>query len=201
MKPSQHQAQVEDQHAISIHEAGHLIVAVEVGRQLDKVSLDRIDGKRGCFYKDQAKNLFAEILCLLAGPRAQVAVAPDSLPPDKLALFQHRILQPAAVRWPPPIAIYDFTGWEFDVIPVYQMLALPDAPAQGLPFPVTHRQAAERAETALVEFFAAKSVRDAVSRISDKLEAARFLDGQTAMELVHHSKVLEDRALCSRLKW
>lgn len=201
MTSTHHQVPEENQHFIAVHEAGHLIVAVEVGRQLDKVSLDRIDGKRGCFYKDQAKDLFAEILCLLAGPRAQVAVAPDSLPPDKLALFQDRILQPSAVRWPPPIAIYDFTGWEFDVMPVYQMLALPDAPAQGLPFSVTHRQATERAETALVEFFSAESVRDAVSRISDKLEAARFLDGQTAMELVHRAKVLEDRALCSRLKW
>jgi hypothetical protein len=195
------QSAAENQYTIAVHEAGHLIVAVVVGRKLDKVSLDRIDGKRGCFYSDYAKDLFAEILCLLAGPRSQVAVLPDSLSAEKLALFENRIIQPSANPLLPPYETYDFTGWEFDIRPVYQMLALPNAPADGLPFLVTAQKAVERAEIVLKEFFAAGSVRVAVSRVGDSLEALRQVDGRSAVELVRCSGVLKDRALCSLLEW
>jgi hypothetical protein len=63
---------------IAVHEAGHMIVGVLVGRRALQVSIDRINSKRGCFW-DRAPddwNDFGEMR--IAGELLQARVHYDA---------------------------------------------------------------------------------------------------------------------------
>lgn len=194
---------VEDQHAIACHEAGHLIAARFCERAIDKVSLDRINGKRGCFYKIASKEkwtIFDEMLTLLAGPRAQVELCPDSIGPEKLAAFRASIIQPEDNPREIP-AIYHYTAWEHDVRPVYQMLTRPDWPAPGLDIGVTVRSVYQEVEKRLLAFFADRAAIAAASEIAARLLDARLLDGGDAEALVKSTGILESEELQDLMAW
>lgn len=145
-----------DRWMVAVHEAGHLIVGVLRGRKLKCVSLEAIEGQRGCFWDLSASaglDQLSEMLGLLAGPRCQVACLPGSIDPDKLEMFQSRVIQPQTNRWEIPAKIYDYTGWQFDVGPVYSYLAWSEAPSDQSGH-VPRRTVVERAEEMLLRFFA-----------------------------------------------
>lgn len=82
-----------DDNIVAIHEAGHLVVEILVGRSPIKVSIDKVDGRRGCFWKTKTErgwDDFSEMLSLIAGPRAQVELLPHSVAEEKLHLFQKK---------------------------------------------------------------------------------------------------------------
>jgi hypothetical protein len=191
-----------DQHpyVIACHEAGHLLLARFRDREIEKVSLDLIDGKRGCFYKCAGKAWtdYDEILLLLAGPRAQITFCPKSIEEAKLVIFREKILQPQARRGQRP-EIYDNTGWQHDVDPVYVLLSMPDAPVFGLKRMVTRREAHERAENALRVFFSEAVVQSAMKKLAEAIFEKRFLSGKDATELVRSTNVLENPTLVRAL--
>lgn len=177
-----------DGNMLAIHEAGHLVVGVLVGRRPIKVSLDQVDGRRGCFWELETEcgwDDFSDMLSLLAGPRAQVALLPQSVAPEKLDRFQERIIQPSPSPWQLPEDVYDFTGWQHDILPVYEYLRMPDAPADAdLPFGTTRSQVVNRAEQVLLNFFVIKEVQRATERIAAILLHARSLDTTDADHIV-----------------
>ena len=135
---------------------------------------------------------------LLAGPRAQVTLLPGSVLPEKLPLFQERIIQPSSSRWSLPEGVYDFTGWEFDIRPVYKYLALPDAPADGgFPFGTTRQMVVSRAEEVLLRFFGSSEIRVVTTEVAEALLCRRCLPGDEALALVNANKTLTN----GELKW
>ena len=191
-----------DPEVIACHEAGHLVVARYCGRRVKKVCLELIDGKRGCFYEPAGEHWtdYDEFLCLLAGPRAQLALCPSSVEEQKLARLRERIIQPKELRFEIP-AIYDYTGWEHDVRPVYEMLMLPDAPVAGLPGIVTRREALNRAEAGLLHAIVDREIVTAVRHVADFLFKHRNVQGDEATEAVVQSGILELPLLGRLLKW
>jgi hypothetical protein len=191
-----------DQHpyVIACHEAGHLLLARFRDREIEKVSLDLIDGKRGCFYKCAGKAWtdYDEILLLLAGPRAQITFHPKSIEEAKFLIFRERILQPQERRGRRP-EIYDNTGWQHDVDPVYVLLTMPDAPVLGLKRTITRREAYERAENALRFFFSEDAVQSAMQKLAEAILEKRFLSGKDATDLVNSTNVLENPTLVEAL--
>ena len=177
-----------DGNMLAIHEAGHLVVGVLVGRRPIKVSLDQVDGRRGCFWELETEcgwDDFSEMRSLIAGPRAQVVLLPHSVAPEKLDLFQARIIQPSPSLWQLPKGVYDFTGWQHDVVPVHEYLAMPNAPADAnLPLGTTRSQVVNRAEEVLLNFFVIKEVQRATERIAAILLHARSLDTTDADHIV-----------------
>lgn len=194
---------VEDDHVIACHEAGHLIAARFCEQAIDKVSLDLIEGKRGCFYKitgDEKWTCFDEMLTLLAGPRAQVDVRPDSIAPEKLDAFKARIIQPQDdPRFVPHI--YDYTAWEHDVTPVYKMLLRADWPAKGLGGSVTVATVHNEVEERLAAFFADRKGAEAVLHIAVRVAEARILTGGEAEALVAATRILESAELRALMTW
>lgn len=194
---------VEDPYAIACHEAGHLLALRFRNRGIEKVTLDKIDGARGCFLKPVPRDQwtdFDEMLTLLAGPRAQVETCPGSIEPKKLEAFRARIIQPPDdPRFVPNI--YDYTAWEHDVRPVYQMLMRPDWPARGLGFGVTIATVHIEVEKRLAAFFANRNGIEAVCQIAVRLAEARMLSGSDAEALVVATGTLESAELRALMTW
>ena len=111
----------------------------------------------------------------------------------KLRLFRENILQPQERRNERP-EIYDNTGWQHDVDPIYVLLAMPDAPVLGLPR-MTRREAYERAESALCRFFLRDSVRPVITKLAEVILERRFLRGEEAIRLVSETHILDEMAL------
>ena len=178
---------------IAVHEAGHLIVGRFVGRRALKVSIDWIAGNRGCFWvKDTESGWdeFSEMRCLLAGARAQVNLRPDSVAVEKLPVFKNRIIQPSTSLWRIPDGIYDFTGWESDIRPVYVYLCMPNASVDdGAPHLTTRSQLVDRTEEVLLRFFSDTNVQHATRQIARELLRARFIAGNDAEHLVARQNV------------
>lgn len=180
---------------ISIHEVGHLVVGMAFDRTPQKVTVIFENGIRGCFWQesdDSSWSSFQEICSLLSGPRAQVEILPSSIPSDRLHCFDSRIIQPATDPRTPPVSYYDFTGWEFDVIPVYKMLVRQTWPASGrdIPFGTSIESVWERAEDRLLELFRIPDVQECVRTIAKPLFENRSLDGSTAASAVNNAGVL-----------
>ena len=192
---------VEDDHAIACHEAGHLIAARFRGRGIDKVSLDRIDGKRGCFQKPAPDEWtdFDEMLICLAGPRAQVALRPDTLG-EKLAAFESRIIQPQDEPRRIP-QIYGYTGWQHDVGTVYQLMMMPRAPVDGLTRIVTRTEVLDEVERRVLAFFAVADVVSAGNRIAEWLLEARRVNGSDAESFVASTGILDSAELQALMTW
>jgi hypothetical protein len=199
---------VQDDRTVAFHEAGHLAVGLIVRRTILKVSIDLVDGKRGCFWKkpeteeeeENGWDVFSDFCCLLAGPRAQITLVPSSLPTEKLSVFAQRIVQPAENRFQPSMKPYDHTGWQHDMEAVYNHLTLPDAPADvsNLRSP-TRLQALDRAEAVLLNCLSARGVTEAVTQVADGILSARLLTGSAAEELVRSTGLLANDAACSLL--
>lgn len=174
---------------LAVHEAGHLIIGVLVGRRPSHVSLDEVDRRRGCAWEPGTEcgwDDISEMLCLLAGPRAQVSLLPHSVNPEKLSRFQERIIQPTQNQWQLPEGIYDCTGWDNDVIPVYKFLTMPDIPEDlDLSLGTTRRQVVDRAEERLKRYFSKNEIQRATERIAVSLLASRRVNAPDAVRLVH----------------
>jgi hypothetical protein len=184
--------------ALADHEAGHLIVSVILERGLDQISLENIGGVRGCFYPhvDEANwDDFREILCLLAGPRAQVELCPESLTADQQARFAQTISQPRRSLWEIP-AGYDGTYWGPDMDALYTYLAMPFAPVHKLDWGTQRREVVDRAEVRLKAFFSEPDRRARCRQVADVLKAQRRLPGPAAIALVQqHFEMPAARAL------
>jgi len=177
---------------VACHEAGHLVVARLCDRQIQKVSLKIVDGKRGCYYEPAPDTWtdYEEFLTLLAGPCAQTHVYPWSVVKWKLEAFRERIVQPKNHPQQIP-AIYDYTGWKHDIEPVYVLMQMPDAPAFTPPPLVTRTQALQRAEERLRHAFSANEVQRKIEQIADVLFLYSPMTGADATELVGQTHVLE----------
>jgi len=182
-----------DDDVIAVHEAGHLIVGVLVGRRALKVSIDRIGSKRGCFWDPESGpdwDDFSEMRCLIAGPRAQITLKPKSVPAERRPLFRDRIIQPSETLWSIPQGVYDFTGWDNDVLPVHDYLRTPHAPAdEGWPPCPSHLQVVDRAEEVLLRFFSDTAVQVGTRRVAEALLKARLTQGAEAENLVNGQDV------------
>lgn len=170
---------------LAVHEAGHLLVGLLIGRKLTCVSLDYIESQRGCFWSTEEDHHqpdeFQNILCCLAGPRAQTEITPDSLLPEKLILFKKQIVQPSLTPRTIPSDVYDYTGWESDVRAVYEYLCYPEAPVLGLQStPVNRSDVVRRAESSLLAFFKIALAQDATKRLALNLLQNRRLDRASA---------------------
>ena len=186
---------------IAAFEAGHLIIARLVGREIDKVSLEIVDGKRGCFYRpinEAAWDDWKEHLCLLAGPKAQIEVCPESILEEKLAVFREKIIQDTENRYQIP-AIYNCTGWQHDILPVYEYLCMPDAPVDWQNFGLSRRQLITNVEKSLTSFFAEIVVKAAVVDIAKNLSKVRTLSGGEATEFVQAAGLFEIPAVMNFL--
>lgn len=194
----------EDEFAIAVHEAGHLLVGLVLGRKIQTVTLDFINQQRGCFWDplaDKERSDFVEVACLLAGPRAQVEVCPHSIPKDRIFLFQKRIIQPMTEPRRIPSGIYDYMGWQYDIAPIYERLCLPDAPAAGMPWNMTHSKVIEMVELQLLTFFGNELVRDTVLKVASQLHSQRVLDGDDAVATVGQTPLLETALRKRWLQW
>lgn len=188
-----HERPQEDPFAIAVHETGHLVVGLAFGRKIDKVSLDFIDGKRGCFFAKVGRhewNDFDEVCTLLAGPRAQVELVPSSIPNEGHRKFSAIIVHPMTEFRVIPDGVYDFTGWQHDIRPIYQRLCLPDVPAHNMPRGVTHIQVIQRAEVAVRKFMREDLVQRETLRIAATLLLERQFAGDVAMAAVKDSGLL-----------
>jgi hypothetical protein len=175
-----------DPWVVSIHEAGHLIAGVACGRIVEFVSIELVEGKRGCRWDPANKhewNDYSEFLCLLAGPRAQVACATDSLPTEKIFLFRERIIQPTKDPRYLPEGIYDYTGWEFDVKPIYSRLRMPEAPSD-MGFLSSVAKVVDVAEEKLKCFFEKETNRLGTLEIAQMLHEHKIVRGATSAEWV-----------------
>ena len=143
---------------------------------------------------------YDEFLICLAGPRAQLGLCPRSIDEEKLKRFSMSIIQPKDRHFEIP-AIYDCTGWEHDVRPIYEMLLLPDAPVFVFPKIVTRSQALERAEKGLLRVFADQEILKAVRYVADILLKRRKLNGEQAEQAVVESRVLEIPLMLKSLQW
>jgi len=181
-----------DPWVVSIHEAGHLIAGVACGRIVEFVSIELVEGIRGCRWDPSKKhewNDYSEFLSLLAGPCAQVNCAPDSLPAEKTVLFRERIIQPTENPRSLPEGIYDYTGWRNDVIPIYSRLIMPDAPSD-MGFFVTTSKVVNIAEEKLKSFFEKESNRLGTLEVARKLLKHKIVRGATSAEWVQSNSNL-----------
>lgn len=179
--------------ALADHEAGHLVISVILNRGLKQVSLDNVDGVRGCFYLevDEANwDDFREMLCLLAGPRAQAELCPESLTADQRVRFSQTINQPRQSLWVIP-AGYDGTYWGPDMDYLYTYLAMPNAPAMGLAWGIQRQDVVTRAEIRLKAFFNDDERHTLCRRVADILKEKRSLPGLEATTLVQQYFDLE----------
>ena len=187
-------------HVISVHEIGHLIVGCLLGRHLEKATIDFHEGQRGCFWAHNSKDMddHIEYMCLIAGPKSQVLFCPDSLPHDKIKVFNRRIIQPTPLPHQIP-EIYDLTGWQYDIRPVYKYLFYPSFPVDRSRSSQTHRQLIDHIETALTAFFCEAPVRAAVENIANELEKYRLLTGDAAMKLVRSTGLSQNPTVMGHL--
>lgn len=193
-----------DPWTIAVHEAGHLAVASVLGRETERVSLDCIDGKRGCFYfpiEPENWNDFDEVASLLAGPRVQVELCPESIKQTSLKLFQDKIIQPMTGPRQKPAAIYDSTGWQYDIEPVYTRLTRPDWPAIGMPLSITHRRVIEIAEARLKSFSRDENIRACLIQLAKAIHRDRFLDEGAIRDLIAESNLVGISTNAGHMKW
>lgn len=191
---------------LAVHEAGHLLVGLLIGRELKCVSLDYIDSQRGCFWcSDDDRNQpyeFQKILCCLAGPRAQTEITPNSLLPQKLILFKNQIVQPSLTPRTIPSGVYDYTGWESDVRTVYEYLCYPEAPVLGLQStPVNISDVVRRAESSLLAFFKIALAQDATKRLALNLLQNRRMDRASAEAAFNEVRRTELSSAAECLSW
>lgn len=188
-----HEQPEEDPFAIAVHETGHLVVGLAFGRKIEKVSLDLIDDKRGCYWPKVGRhewNDFDEVCTLLAGPRAQVELTPSSLPRESRMKFSEVIIHPITETGMIPDGFYDYAGWQHDIWLVYQRLCLPNAPAHNMPRGVTHLQVIQRAEVAVREFMREDLVQRETLKIAEGLLRERRFSGDVAEAAVKNSGLL-----------
>ena len=194
----------ENAEAIAIHEAGHLVVGVAFGRRLEKVSLDLIDGVRGCFWKPVGHdewNDFEELCSLLAGPCVQVELKPESIPAERRRRFAEQIIQPMEEGRRIPTGVYDYLGWQHDIESVYKRLCLPQAQAPNMPFGVTHETVVRSAERKLLKFFNSANVQQYVRRIAERLLADRCISGVVATTLLKENDLRVSADINDLLSW
>ncbi len=187
---------------IAVHEAGHLAVGILLGRKPEKVAIEFVEGKRGCFWlPDDDWNDFCEVASLLAGPRAQVELCPESLPKDKLEQFHDKIIHPMPYRLHLPEGLYDFTGWQHDIMPIYQRLCLPAALARGMPLGYTHGKVVDVAEERVRQFCKHEAIKDSLLHIASKLHALSVVDHLGVEEIITASKLRQNDAATNLLRW
>lgn len=196
-----HEIPREDPLAIAVHETGHLVVGLAFGRKINEVSLDLIDGKRGCYWPEVGRhdwNDFDEVCTLLAGPRAQVELVPRSIPNEGHLKFSVIIIHPMTEFRVIPDGVYDFTGWQHDIRPIYQRLCLPDTPAHNMPRGVTHLRVIQRAEVVVREFMRDDLVQRETRKIAERLLQERRFAGDVAEAAVIDSGLL---AFAQQNRW
>jgi ATP-dependent Zn protease len=97
MNQESHEAPKPEAKTIAFHEAGHAVAAVAVHRTFTRLSIVPVNGEpTGCKWANAAVEDWVWIICSLAGARAQVQFCQDSLPAEKLVLFQKSVLLPRA---------------------------------------------------------------------------------------------------------
>lgn len=184
--------------ALADHEAGHLVLAVILNRGIYQVSLENIGNLRGCFYLpvDEANwDDFREMLCVVAGPRAQVELCPESLTAVQRAQYAQTISQPQQSPYQIPKG-YDGTYWGPDMQALYGYLVMPFATAIGLPFGIQRRAVVDRVEIRLKNFFSDPDRRARTRQVADVLKAQRQLPGPDAVALVaQHFDLVATRSL------
>jgi hypothetical protein len=194
----------EDEFAIAVHEAGHLLVGLVFGRKIKMVTLDPVEKQRGCFWEtppDEKWNDFEEVAGLLAGPRAQVELCPASIPEERLHLFRERIIRPMTEPRRIPAEIYDHMGWQHDITPIYRRLCLPDAPAAGMPRAISHSKVVEMAEHHVLVFFGKDLARATALQIAEYLHSKRVLESADAVAAVERTQLLESAHRERWLQW
>lgn len=184
----------EDPWVIAIHEAGHLAAGFLLGREIEKVTITiQEDGKRGCYYypiDDSKWNDFDHVMTLLAGPRAQVEMIPESLSEGKARLFEERIILPMPSPGEMPCGVYDSTGWEFDIKYIYRLLCFPGAPARGMSFQIKHQTIIDRAEQRVRDLFKDTGVQESLRYIAKEIREAELIEGQEVIEVINRSKLI-----------
>lgn len=194
-----------DPWAIAIHEAGHLAAGFLLGREILKVTISfQDDGKRGCYYSpidDNKWNDFDEVVILLAGPRAQIELIPESLPDGKARLFEERIILPMPSARRKPAGVYDSTGWGNDIDYVYKLLCYPDAPTRRMPFHLTHRRIVDLAEQRVLEFCRDPGIQECLRFIAKEILETRGIEGPAVAEVIEKSLLSEAAKGKQFLSW
>lgn len=187
---------------VAVHEAGHLAVGFLLGRKPEKVAIEFVEGKRGCFWlPDDDWNDFCEVASLLAGPRAQVELCPQSLPTGKLEQFHDKIIHPMPKLYHIPEGLYDFTGWQHDIMPIYRRLCLPASLAREMPLGYTHSKVIDVAEERVRQFCQHETIKDSLLYIASKLRAQAVVDRLGLEEIITASKLTQNNAATNILRW
>ena len=94
--------------AIAIHEAGHAIAAVALGKKMTRLSIIAVgDEPRGCVCECAKKEPeWKNIICDLMGPRAQIEYCKYSIVSEKRDSFCDSVLPPQAMTSPRELAEY-----------------------------------------------------------------------------------------------
>lgn len=171
---------------IAFHEAGHAIAGMLLQRPFTRLSIVPVNGEpTGCKWEDGSVDEWVWIICSLAGPRAQIQFCPESLPPEKLALFRETILLPST-QW----TNYSYTGWfsgkkenPLDLDPVLVLLQRPQWPVPGLRC-VTVGELMSAVDETLKAFFDRPSVVEAVTFAAKFLLETPVVTGDTLAELI-----------------
>jgi hypothetical protein len=188
---------------LAVHEAGHLLVNVALSRGFDFVSLDLVSGKRGVFNSPATEAFldFHEYLLLLAGPRAQYEIRKDSIPEGVRDALAERIVDFQGPRIIPKL--YDYTGWQGDVTPIYEALCMPDASAsveQGAR--LTRRiHSVDVADKVIKAFFSDGAIIRDCCAIARLLEQKRYFTCAEVSPWLNELPSIKSGLATSLLRW
>lgn len=182
--------------AIAVHEAGHYVVALLLGRKIEEVWIQKPDSneiKSGCRYVDgdsDKRSLLELILTDLAGPRAQVCYHEKSIQPWKRERFRAAIVYPEAEHH-----LYSWTGWHTTDLPracgCFNENLYPLGRGEER---VKGRAAIEQIDLHLKVYIARGSVGRTISLVADRLLHCKHINGDSLKALEKEAKAVLEEA-------